>query len=102
MKTQLETHKVMTTQWRELYESMAAKGGSNQLQSQSQYSRSTPTQGCPCWVFLALALSPFPQKYSALTPFLGVVASSLRHTELTHPLPIFGGGGVSMDMSQYQ
>ena len=36
LKTQLEAQKEMTTHWRELYQSMAAKGSSTQSQSQSQ------------------------------------------------------------------
>ena len=36
LKTQLEAQKEMTAQWRELYQSMAAKGSSTQSQSQSQ------------------------------------------------------------------
>ena len=34
LKTQLDAHKEMTAQWRELYQSMAAKGSSSQSQSQ--------------------------------------------------------------------
>ena len=36
LKTQLDAPKEMTAQWRELYQSMAPKGSSNQSQSQSQ------------------------------------------------------------------
>ena len=36
LKTQLDAQKEMTAQWRELYQSMAAKGSSTQSQSQSQ------------------------------------------------------------------
>ena len=36
LKAQLDAQKEMTAQWRELYQSMAAKGSSTQYQSQSQ------------------------------------------------------------------
>ena len=36
LKTQLGAQKEMTTQWHELYQSMAAKGSSTQAQSESQ------------------------------------------------------------------
>ena len=36
LKTQLDAQKEMTARWRELYQSMVAKGSSTQSQSQSQ------------------------------------------------------------------
>ena len=45
---------------------------------------------------------PFPPRTLALTPFLGVLADSLHYGELTNPLPVPGGGGVSMHRSQYK
>ena len=60
LKTPLDAQKDRTAQWRELYQSMAAKGRSTQSQLQSQQGQSTPMQGCPFWVVSALAPSPSP------------------------------------------
>ena len=52
--------------------------------------------------FFSIGTVPFPHEHFAFTPSLGVPEGSLRYRELTNPLLVPGGGGLSTHRSQYK